>query len=589
MRPCASCAAAAFPARLAIGAIKLLAVTGAGTRRAFAVAPAAYPLRRIAERIMTTMTLLPNKHCGAKGQEQEGLEPVRGAASSGLPLAAEPNGVDPVMPQAGVGAAGAEADAEASFSPNLISLYLRQMRNTELLSREDEIALAKRIEAAQAALRAGLCRVPFIVALIGRWGEEVMAGELSLAEFVDLSTPIELPGALGAPAEETDPAAPASRAAGQMLIFGPHLERLAALAREIGSLSQKRLLARARGRDLAKPTRSRLQTILATFAHEMAALQLHPDRVTALIEELERARQSLRRVERELARLAEKGLENDRILQLRGELDALAERVGLPIADFARAAAEVGDARRALEAAREEMMRSHLRLVVWVAKRFRRKSSLELLDLIQEGNIGLMRAIEKFNYRRGVKVATYAVWWIRQAIARAIADQGQTIRIPVHMTETAGKVMQERRKLYQKEGREPRAAEIAARSGVPLARVEQILSMVQQPTSLDLPVGEDGDATLGDLVEATDAVDPHAVVEASALQKTIAEALEELTPREQRILRLRFGIGNTDDRTLAEIGEELGVTRERIRQIEAKALEKLRHPRRCRKLASFVE
>jgi len=321
----------------------------------------------------------------------------------------------------------------------------------------------------------------------------------------------------------------------------------------------------------------------------MAALQLHPDRVSALIGELERARQSLRRLEQEQARLAGKECEGRRSVQLCGELDSFAKRVGLPIADFRHAAAEVGKARRALEAAREEMMRAHLRLVVWVAKRFRRKSSLELLDLIQEGNIGLMRAIEKFNYRRGVKVATYAVWWIRQAIARAIADQGQTIRIPVHMTETAGKVMQERRRLYQKEGREPRAAEIAARSGVPLARVEQILSMVQQPTSLDLPVGEDGDATLGDLIEATDAVDPQAAAEISALQTTMAEALTELSPREQHILRLRFGIGDTDDRTLAEIGEELGVTRERIRQIEAQALAKLRHPRRARKLMTFIE
>jgi RNA polymerase primary sigma factor len=535
------------------------------------------------------MTLLPNNHCGAKGRVSEGLELVRGETSARMPVAAEPNGIDPASPETHIRPAGTETDAEASFSPNPVSLYLRQMRDAEILSREDELALAKRIEAAQETLRGGLCRIPFIVEIIGRWAEDVMAGQLPLAEFVDLSMPIELPGAVGGPPEATDPEAPASRAAGQMLIFGPHLGRLAALVQEIRSLSQKRLLARARGRDIAKPARSRLQTILATFAREMGALQLQPDRVSALIEEVERAGQSARRIEQQLARLAGQDLDDDRIIQLRGELDALVKRVGLPIADFARAAAEVRHARRGLEAAREEMMRAHLRLVVWVAKRFRRKSSLELLDLIQEGNIGLMRAIEKFNYRRGVKVATYAVWWIRQAIARAIADQGQTIRIPVHMTETAAKVMHERRKLYQKEGRVPGASEIAARSGVPLPRVEQILSLVQQPTSLDLPVGEDGDATLGDLIEATDALDPHAVVEASALQRTIAEALAELTPREQRILRLRFGIGGTDDRTLAEIGEELGVTRERIRQIEAKALEKLRNPRRARKLATFVE
>ena len=539
------------------------------------------------------MTLLFNDRCDAQGRTPDGsgLGHAPEEASSGLSTATEPNAVNPALPEAAAPPVGAEADTKVS--PNLISLYLRQMRNTELLSREDEIALAKRIEAAQEALHAGLCRIPLIVELVGQWGGEVMAGRVPLAEFVDLSTPIELPGAqlpsLGDAAEETGPEAPASRSAGQMLIFGPRLERLSALAQEIGALSQKNLAAHARGRDLTKPARSRLQKLLTTFAGEMAALQLHPDRVSALIGELERARQSLRRLEQEQARLAGKECEGRRSVQLCGELDSFAKRVGLPIADFRHAAAEVGKARRALEAAREEMMRAHLRLVVWVAKRFRRKSSLELLDLIQEGNIGLMRAIEKFNYRRGVKVATYAVWWIRQAIARAIADQGQTIRIPVHMTETAGKVMQERRRLYQKEGREPRAAEIAARSGVPLARVEQILSMVQQPTSLDLPVGEDGDATLGDLIEATDAVDPQAAAEISALQTTMAEALAELSPREQHILRLRFGIGDTDDRTLAEIGEELGVTRERIRQIEAQALAKLRHPRRARKLMTFIE
>jgi RNA polymerase primary sigma factor len=202
--------------------------------------------------------------------------------------------------------------------------------------------------------------------------------------------------------------------------------------------------------------------------------------------------------------------------------------------------------------------------------------------------MGLMHAVEKFNYRRGVKVSTYAVWWIRQSIARAIADQSRTIRIPVHMTEIAAKVLRERRRLYQQQGREAQAAEIASRTGIPVARVEQVLTLVQQPTSLDLPVGEEGDATLGDLIAAPDVVDPQAAAEASALSQFVAEALEGLTPREQRILRMRFGLGGEDDHTLEEVGQVFGVTRERIRQIEAKALEKLREPARARKLITFA-
>jgi RNA polymerase primary sigma factor len=276
------------------------------------------------------------------------------------------------------------------------------------------------------------------------------------------------------------------------------------------------------------------------------------------------------------------------VARVQGELKAIAQRVGLPIGAFRGILGEVDGARRALQAAREEMVKAHLRLVVSIAKKYRRRSSVEFLDLIQEGNIGLMHAIEKFDYRRGVKVSTYAVWWIRQAIARAIADKGRMIRIPVHMTEVAGRVLRERRRLAQQDGKEPSAAQVALRTGVAVERVEQVLSMVQEPVSLDLPVGEDGDTTLGELIAAPNGIDAHAAVEAAALARVLGEALAGLTPREQRVLRLRFGIGGADDLTLAEVGKVFGVTRERIRQIEAKALEKLRHPARAGKLASFA-
>jgi len=232
-------------------------------------------------------------------------------------------------------------------------------------------------------------------------------------------------------------------------------------------------------------------------------------------------------------------------------------------------------------------VRAHLRLVVAIAKKYRGHSSLELSDLIQEGNLGLMRAVEKYNYRRGVKLSTYAVWWIRQSITRAMADQGRMIRVPEQMAKTARKVHRERSKLQQ-HGREPGSDEIAARSGIAKAQVEQALSLVQDPTSLDIPIGEDGDVTLADLIEAPEAVNPHTAAEAAALRECVAEVLAELTPREERILRMRFGIG-MPDHTLEQVGKTFGVTRERIRQIEAKALQKLSDPARARKLLTFTE
>ncbi len=533
-------------------------------------------------------------------------------------------GVEPTRagkpPSAAVG-----AGIRKLVSGDLTRLYFHQMGNGELLSREEEIALAKRIEAAQQTLLEALCRVPMLARRIADWGEEFAQGRRPLDDLIQPATdvalqPEETADSIGP--ENNEPPANQEQAQATAARFA----RLCALSKEIGALSRKRLAAVSRGRDIAKASRLRLQEFMASFGGEVVAVQLQPDRVSELIEALENEQQALAQAERELVRLgvlcgidrqdlldSHQGRELDpnwlsevaslpkrswmrlakqhgeRVAHWRGEFAAIAGHTGLPIVDFRRALTDIGKARRELKAAREQIVKAHLRLVVSIAKKYRRKSSPDFLDLIQEGNMGLMHAVEKFNYRRGVKVSTYAVWWIRQAIARAIADQGRTIRIPVHMTETASKVMRERRKLYQQEGREAGSSEIARRTGIATARVEQVLSLVQEPTSLDIPIGEDGDATLGDLIEATDAVDPRAVAEAVALRKALAEALEELTPREQRILRMRFGIGGTADHTLEEVGKVFGVTRERIRQIEAKALEKLRHPSRARKLASFAE
>jgi len=340
------------------------------------------------------------------------------------------------------------------------------------------------------------------------------------------------------------------------------------------------------------------------------SLGLHPDRLSELLAEIEGEQRKLEMIEEELMLLSKRGVAGQdlllgrellaaaspsstqhnvrRLAELRAEMISLEQRIGMPIEELHLSFAQVNEARRELAKARDDLVRAHLGLVVSVALKYRGKSSLDLSDLIQEGNIGLMHAVEKYDYRRGVKVATYAVWWIRQAITRAIANQGRMIRVPVHMTQMASKVLRGRRELYQKEGRDARAEEIAAATGVAASHVRKVMSLVQEPTSLDVPIGEDGAATLGDLIEAPDAVNPLAALEMSALREHTVEALSRLTEREQRVLRMRFGLGGSAEHTLEEVGREFGVTRERIRQIERKALQKLRRHDHGRKLLTFA-
>ncbi len=526
-------------------------------------------------------------------------------------------------------------------SPDLIATYFRQMGRAEMITREQEVALAKRIEASQQALVAGLSAIPMLIARIEQWGQELREERVRLRDLIDLPVndtsgapatyrpPVVAPTPSADESEETVSSSEEhgdvqAREEALLPVVLKRFKMLSTLAREIAELSRKRVIAVVRGRDILKSRVTRLRELIAKFSREAVPLRLRADRVAELVSALEAEQRALAHADRELVRLAEHcGVARrdmlarhmgheldadwladlprsiawqklarrnaDRVAQLRGEIVAVAERVGLPIVEFRALAAEVGKARREVMRGREEMVRAHLPLVVAIAKRYRRNGAMDLLDLIQEGNMGLMHAIEKFDYRRGVKVSTYAVWWIRQSIARAIADQSRTIRIPVHMTEVAARVLRDRRKLYQEKGREPAADEISVRTGVPVARIEQVLSLVQQPASLDMPIGEDGDATLGDLIAAPNTVDPQAAVEASVLRDVVTEAIGALTPREERILRMRFGIGGMAEHTLEEVGQIFGVTRERIRQIEARALMKLRDPSQRGRLATFAE